>query len=154
MAITVDDRLQITESISRYFAALESSRPQDLRDIFEPDAIWEVIEYKGRDPIFRVQSFEEAEQIMRGNAAGPKHLFVHHLYNPPIFDELTSGEIRSTTRVLAFDQNWPWDIAPRPRNFAFVTALWIRREGRWRIKSWSIQRGPSRSTPLEAEFAD
>jgi len=41
--LSADDRLDIIELPGRYADALDRLRPEDLREVFTPDAIWEVV---------------------------------------------------------------------------------------------------------------
>lgn len=43
MKLTADDRLDIIELPSRYADALDTLQPEQLRDVFTDDAIWEVV---------------------------------------------------------------------------------------------------------------
>ena len=41
--LSADDRLDITELPGRYADALDTLQPEQLRDVFTEDAIWEVV---------------------------------------------------------------------------------------------------------------
>ncbi|MGI9623244.1 MAG: nuclear transport factor 2 family protein [Acidimicrobiales bacterium] len=43
MQITADDRLDIIELPARYAEALDTLQPEQLRDVFTEDAVWEVV---------------------------------------------------------------------------------------------------------------
>jgi hypothetical protein len=44
MKLTVEDRLDIVELPARYADALDRLEPEQLRDIFTEDAVWEVVD--------------------------------------------------------------------------------------------------------------
>lgn len=44
MKLTVEDRLDIMELPARYADALDMLEPEQLRDIFTDDAVWEVVD--------------------------------------------------------------------------------------------------------------
>lgn len=63
MTLTADDRLDIIELPGRYADALDTRQPDMLRQVFTPDAVWEVVgalrlegldaimEFMGRDDV-------------------------------------------------------------------------------------------------------
>lgn len=57
MRLTADDRLDIIELPALYADALDRLRPDDLRDVFTDDAVWEVVDGLRLDGLDEIMAF-------------------------------------------------------------------------------------------------
>jgi hypothetical protein len=66
MALTALDRIEIFELTARYADALDLLEPDDLRQVFTDDALWEVVDGMRLDGIDEIMAFMGRPEVHPG----------------------------------------------------------------------------------------
>lgn len=66
MTLTADDRLDIIELPGRYADALDLRQPEQLRQVFTTDAVWEVVGALRLEGLDAIMTFMERDDVHPG----------------------------------------------------------------------------------------
>jgi hypothetical protein len=66
MKLTADDRLDIIELPGRYADALDTRRPEQLREVFTVDAVWEVVDALRLEGLDAIMAFMGRDDVHPG----------------------------------------------------------------------------------------
>lgn len=86
MNLSADDRLDIIELPARYADALDRLRPEELRQVFTEDAIWEVV---GRD--MKLEGLDEIMAFMGRPDVHPGAHIMTNIYIADVAEDADGG---------------------------------------------------------------
>lgn len=87
MEITADDRLDIIELPGRYAEALDTLQPEQLRDVFTEDAVWEV---PGKR---RLEGMDEIMEFMARPEVHPGAHLMINIFISGVDSDSSSGTV-------------------------------------------------------------
>lgn len=134
--LTADDRLDIIELPARYADALDRRRPEDLRQVFTEDAVWEVV--GGR----RLVGLDEIMEFMGRPEVHPGAHLMTNIYISGVHDA-TDG----SGPVVALRSRGVYPVGPsNPKEpttvfYGHYDDDVVRTEAGWRIRHRRYQYG-------------
>lgn len=137
MTLTADDRLDIIELPGRYADALDMLEPEQLRDVFTSDAIWEVLD--GR---IRLVGLDEIMDFMGRPEVHPGAHLMTNIYIAGSSEDSATGD-----QVVHMRSRGVFPVGPSDRENP--TAVFygrydddvVQTEAGWRIRHRRYQHG-------------